>query len=129
MFLGLSALAWLTIAVIITMFVILFKTSLPPDVVFLSAITILFITGAVDEKSALGGFSSASVVTVAAMFIVVGGLYQTGVLKWVVNHVLGRPKSYAMAIIRLLFPAALLSSVVTDSVVTALFYQSCENLG
>jgi len=121
MFLGLSTLAWLTIAVIITMFVILFKTSLPPDVVFLSAITILFITGAVDEKSALGGFSSGSVVTVAAMFIVVGGLYQTGVLKWVVNHVLGRPKSYTMAIIRLLFPAALLSSVVTDSVVTALF--------
>jgi len=121
MFLGLSYLAWLTIVVIIAMFVILFKTTLAPDVVFLGAITILFVTGAVDEKSALGGFSSASVVTVAAMFIVVGGLYQTGVLKWVVNHVLGRPKSYTMAIIRLLFPAALLSSVVTDSVVTALF--------
>jgi len=107
MFLGLSYLAWLTIVVIFVMFVILFKTTLAPDVVFLGAITILFVTGAVDEKSALGGFSSASVVTVAAMFIVVGGLYQTGVLKWVVDHVLGRPKSYTMAVIRLLFPAAL----------------------
>jgi len=52
---------------------------------------------------------------------VVAGLYWTGVLKWIVHHLLGRPKSYASAILRLVLPAAIMSSVMTDSTVTALF--------
>jgi len=113
--------AWVTILILAVMFVVLFKTTVPPDVVFLSAVTMMFITGAVDTTTALSGFSSASVVTVAALFVVIAGLYQTGVLKWVVAHVLGEPKSYVSALLRVIFPAALMSSVMTDSTVCALF--------
>lgn len=120
-FLGLNLAAWITLITVLAMFLSLIFTRLPEDVAFLSVIGILLLTGVIDTKEALGGFSSPSVVVIGVLYIVVAGLTRTGVLQWVVRYLLGTPESYNSAIVRMMVPVALLSSVLSNTTVVALF--------
>jgi di/tricarboxylate transporter len=120
-FLGLNLAAWITIVTVLAMFLLLTFTHLPEDLAFLGVIAVFYITGILDEKEALSGFSSNSVVMVGVLFAVVAGLVHTGVLQWMVKHLLGIPKSYKGAIVRLMLPVAALSSVLSNTTVVALF--------
>ncbi len=120
-FLGFNLYAWITIVTVLTMFTVLLFTKLRADLVFLGAIAILFVTGVLDAKEAFSGFSSTSVVIIGVLFVVVAGLTHTGVLQWIVKHLLGQPKSYSKAVIRLMLPVAALSSFLSNTTVVALF--------
>ena len=120
-FLGFSLHAWITIVTVLTMFTVLLFTKLRSDLVFLGAIGILFVTGVLDAKEAFSGFSSGSVVVIGVLFVVVAGLTHTGVLQWIVKNLLGRPKSYKGAVVRLMLPVAALSSFLSNTTVVALF--------
>jgi di/tricarboxylate transporter len=120
-FLGFSLYAWITIATVLAMFTVMLFTKLRADVVFLGGIGILFVTGVLDAKEAFSGFSSTSVVVIGVLFVVVSGLTHTGVLQWIVKHLLGQPKSYAKAVVRLMLPVAGLSSFLSNTTVVALF--------
>ena len=119
--LGLSLAAWITIVAVLAMFLTLLFTNLREDVAFLGVIAVLLLTGVLDTKEALAGFSSSSVVVIGVLFVVVAGLVQTGVLQWIVRYLLGSPKSYAAAITRLMVPVAFLSSFLSNTTVVALF--------
>ena len=119
--LGFNIYAWITIATILIMFSVLLFTKLRADLVFLGAISILFVTGVLDAKQAFSGFSSTSVVITGVLFVVVAGLTYTGVLQWIAKHLLGQPNSYSKAIIRLMLPVAALSSFLSNTTVVALF--------
>ncbi|MBO7720822.1 MAG: hypothetical protein J6T01_00280 [Kiritimatiellae bacterium] len=121
MILGLSFAAWLTIAVVLAIFGTLIFTKLPADAVFLGCIAILFTSGVLDTKEALAGFSNTSLVMVGALFIVVEGLVRTGVLHWMMRHLLGTPSTWSLAIVRLMLPVAALSSFLSNTTVVALF--------
>ena len=121
MFLGFSIHAWITIITVLTMFTVLLFTKLRSDLVFLGAIGILFVTGVLDAKEAFSGFSSGSVVVIGVLFVVVAGLTHTGVLQWIVKNLLGHPKSYKGAVVRLMLPVAALSSFLSNTTVVALF--------
>ena len=120
-FLGLNLAAWITILTILAMFLSLIFTKLPEDVVFLSVMAILLLTGVLDTDEALGGFSSDSVVVIGVLYVVIAGLVRTGVLQWIVRNLLGIPKSYNAAIVRLMLPVAVLSSMLSNTTVVALF--------
>ena len=120
-FLGFNLYAWITIATVLSMFTVLLFTKLRADLVFLSAISVLFVTGVLNAKEAFSGFSSTSVVIIGVLFVVVAGLTHTGVLQWIVKHLLGQPKSYSKAVIRLMLPVAALSSFLSNTTVVALF--------
>lgn len=119
--LGLTWQAWFTIALFIVMFTLLTKSKLPTEVVFMGVLAMLVITGCLNPKDALSGFSSQSVVVVGILFIVVAGMEQSGVLQWIVSHVMGIPKTFAGAITRLMLPVAFLSSFMNNATVVALF--------
>ena len=121
MFLGFGAYAWITIITVFAMFTVLLFTKLRSDVVFLCAVGILYVTGVLDAKEALSGISQASVAVVGVLFVVIAGLMHTGVLQWIVKHLLGTPKSYAKAVARLMLPVAALSSFLSNTTVVALF--------
>ena len=121
MFLGFGVDAWITIITVLGMFSLLLFTKLRSDLVFLSAIGILYITGVLDAKEAFSGFSGTSVITVGVLFVVVAGLTHTGVLQWIVRHLLGTPGNYSKAVIRLMLPVAVLSSFLSNTTVVALF--------
>ena len=120
-FLGFNLHAWITIVTVLSMFSILLLTKLRTDLVFLGAIAVLFVTGVLDAKEAFSGFSSTSVVVIGVLFIVVSGLTYTGVLQWIVKHLLGQPDSYSKAIVRLMLPVAALSSFLSNTTVVTLF--------
>ena len=120
-FLGFNLYAWITIVTVLTMFTVMLTTKLRADLVFLAAIAILFVTGVLDAKEAFSGFSSGSVVVIGVLFVVVAGLTHTGVLQWIVKNLLGQPKSYGKAVIRLMLPVAALSSFLSNTTVVALF--------
>ncbi len=120
-FWGFNLYAWITIVTVLSMFTVLLFTKLRADLVFLGAIAILFVTGVLDAKEAFSGFSSTSVVIIGVLFVVVAGLTHTGVLQWIVKHLLGQPKTYSKAVIRLMLPVAALSSFLSNTTVVALF--------
>ena len=120
-FWGFNLHAWITIATVLTMFTILLFTKLRADLMFMGAVGILFVTGVLDAKEAFSGFSSGSVVVIGVLFVVVAGLTYTGVLQWIVKHLLGQPKSYGKAVVRLMLPVAGLSSFLSNTTVVALF--------
>ena len=118
---GFNLYAWITIVTVLTMFTVLLFTKLRADLVFLGAIAILFVTGVLNAKEAFSGFSSTSVVIIGVLFVVVAGLTYTGVLQWIVKHLLGQPQSYSKAVVRLMLPVAALSSFLSNTTVVALF--------
>ena len=120
-FLGFNLYAWITIVTVLAMFSVMLFTKLRADLVFLGAISILFVTDVLDAKEAFSGFSSTSVVIIGVLFVVVAGLTHTGVLQWIVKHLLGQPDSYSKAVVRLMLPVAALSSFLSNTTVVALF--------
>jgi len=121
LFLGFNLYAWITIVTVLGMFTTLLCTKLRTDLVFLAAIGVLFVTGVLDAKDAFSGFSSTSVIVIGVLFVVVAGLTHTGVLQWIVRHLLGQPNSYSKAVIRLMLPVAGLSSFLSNTTVVAMF--------
>lgn len=120
-FMGLSLPAWITLATVFTMFSLLLFTKLEADIVFVGGMTALLVTGTLPTAKVLSGFSSPSVVVIGVLFVVVAGMVHTGVLQWIVRHVLGTPKRYSGAVVRLMLPVAALSSVLSNTTVVALF--------
>ena len=118
---GFNLHAWITIATVITMFTVMLMTKLRADMVFLTAMGVLFVTGVLDAKEAFSGFSSTSVIVIGVLFVVVAGLTYTGVIQWIVKHLLGQPDSYTKAVVRLMLPVAALSSFLSNTTVVALF--------
>ena len=74
-FCGLNLGAWVTIVTVLSMFATLLLTKLREDIAFLGVIAILLLTGVLDTKEALSGFSSGSVVVIGVLFAVLAGAY------------------------------------------------------
>ena len=121
MFLGLGLDAWITTVTLVAVMGALLFTRLRSDVIFLSAIGILFVTGVLDTTEAFSGLVSSTVIIVGVMFVIVTELSCTGVLHWMTKHVLRQPKGETHALLRLMLPVALLSSCVNNTSVVALF--------
>ena len=120
-FWGFNLYAWITIVTVLAMFTTLLFTKLRADVVFLAAVGILYVTGVLPANKAFSGFSATSVVVIGVLFGVVAGLKYTGVLQWIVRHLLGQPETYSKAIMRLMLPVAGLSAFLSNTTVVAMF--------
>ena len=120
-FWGFNLHAWITIVTVLGLFTLLLFTRIRSDLAFLGAVGVLYVTGVLDASEAFSGFSSTSVVIVGVLFVVVAGLTHTGVLQWIVKHLLGEPKTYTKAVLRLMLPVAGLSSLLNNTTIVALF--------
>jgi di/tricarboxylate transporter len=116
-----SIYAWITIVTVLVTFGILLFTRLRSDLVFLCVVGVLFVTGVLNANEALSGFSSTTVAVVGVMFVVVAGLTYTGVLHWIIKNMLGRPKDYTRALLRLMIPVAVLSPFLNTATVVTMF--------
>ena len=118
---SLSWQGWLAIAVTIAAFLGNALTALPAEIVFLGAAAVLFLSGVLDEKAALSGFSNSGMITVGVLYMVVTGLQQTGALQWVSQQVLGMPKTPSRALVRLMLPVMAASAFLNNTPVVAMF--------
>ena len=123
---GFSIYAWITMLTVVSIFVLMARSRIPAEVTFLGALTVLLVTGVVTEEEGMAGFGSEPVVIHAAFFVIIAGLMQSGVLYWLTKHVLGEPKNYRYALIRLMLPISLLAALLNSVNVVALFIDAVK---
>jgi di/tricarboxylate transporter len=83
-------------------------------------VTVLLLLNILTPEEALVGMSNSGMVTVAVLFIVAEALAETGVVSWISQNILGRPKSVRLAQLRLMSPVAMLSSILNNTPVVAM---------
>ena len=110
-----------TLGVVVAVLVLLTSTRFDTDVVLVGAMILLTLLGILKPDQALQGFASTGVMTIAALYIVVAGLRETGAMAWISRWVLGRPRSLAVAQGKLMFVTSALSAVINNTPVVALF--------
>jgi di/tricarboxylate transporter len=121
MFLGFGLDAWITIVTLVLVIFALVRTRLRADLVFLSAVGVLFVTGVLNAGEAFAGFTSTPVLVIGVMCVVVAGLSSTGVIQRISKYVLGKPKGEFQTFVRLMLPVAVLSSFIVNSTVVMIF--------
>ncbi len=112
--------AWLAVAVVLGCFAGLAWGRLQPYLVLLAGLTALLLAGVLDAGRAFAGFGNPGVVTIGALFVVVAGLRQTGVLARLASGVLGRPADEGRARLRLLAPVLGSSAFLNNTPVVAM---------
>lgn len=112
---------WLVICVVGGTFFTLALSRLPSDFVFLGGLGILLLSGVLTPAEAFSGFASEGLITVGLLYIVVSGVKETGGLSWISNNVLGQPRSYVSAKLRLMLPVSTLSAFLNNTPIVALF--------
>jgi di/tricarboxylate transporter len=112
--------ALLTLTTIVVCFSMLIFSRLAADGVLLSGVVFLMLFGVLSVDDALAGLSNEGVATVAILYVVAYALSATGVVSWMSQSVLGRPKTIRAAQLRLMLPVALFSSVLNNTPVVAM---------
>ncbi len=110
---------WLSLSLTVGALLALIFTRVGPHVVMMTVLTALSASGVLTAAEALGGFSNAGLITVAAMFVVAAGIHHSGGIDILVNGVLGRPKTVRGAIGRIVLPIAFLSGFLNNTPVVA----------
>jgi di/tricarboxylate transporter len=113
--------AWLAVGVVVAVVGVLSATRLPPDLVLVGGAVVLTLLGVMSPQDALVGLTNQGMVTVGLLFVVAAGVRETGLMTELVPRVLGRPRSTSTAQIRLMAPVALLSAILNNTPVVAIF--------
>jgi di/tricarboxylate transporter len=103
--------------------VFLFVTEkLPIDLVALSAMGVLLLTGILTPREALSGFSDDATITIAAMFILSAGLFRTGVVNYLGRSVIKFfHRNFWVAMILLMLLVGVISGFINNTPVVAIF--------
>lgn len=118
--------AWFTLGVVVLCLALLASNRIAPDVVMMAGLTLLFLAGALTPQQALAGLTNEGMATVAVLYIVVSGLTETGAIGWIVQSVLGRPRTTAHAQIKLMAPVAAMSGFLNNTPVVAIFIPAIQ---
>ena len=112
---------WMTLGVVGLLLVALLRNLAPTDILFVAATSLFAATGIISAEEAFSGFSNSGVLTVAFLFVVVGGLRETGVLDQVGHHVLGNAKTQGNALLRLSTVVMPMSAFLNNTPIVAMF--------
>jgi len=112
--------AWIAVAVVTGVFVFLAIGRHPPHQILLAGLAVLVVSGVLDPAAAFAGFGNTGLITVGVLFVVAGGLRQTGALAYVLQSALGRPKSATRAQARLVPPVVVGSAFLNNTPVVAM---------
>ncbi|MCB9620761.1 MAG: SLC13 family permease [Sandaracinus sp.] len=111
--------AWFTAGVVLAVLAGLAINAVSTEVVVLSGLVVLLVTGVLEPAQAFAGFSNPGLVTIAALFVVAAALDHTGVTARVSRAVLGERGTPARALPRLVFPVAALSGFLNNTPLVA----------
>ena len=73
---------WIAVAVTVTVFVILqVRRGVPTDLLFLTALLVVTLTGVISPQEALAGFANPAPIAIAGLLIVAAGLRSSA--RWI----------------------------------------------
>jgi len=113
--------AVVTAVIVGSMIVGLVQERLSPDILVFGALVLLMLAGVVDQKDALRGFASPTVVTVAALFVVAGAMRRTGALHQISGFVMGGARRERQALLRLTAVTSVSSAFLNNTPIVAMF--------
>ena len=111
--------AWLTVIILISVFLLLMK-GYAADLTLFLAVLVLMLLGILEPGEAVSGFSNTGMLTIAMLFIVASAMTRTGGLIPLVDKLFGRPKNSTNAQFRVMLPVAMFSSVLNNTAVVAM---------
>ncbi len=113
--------------ILISSLLLLASNRFPADTVLLGALCLLLVTNILTPAETLAGLSNPGIATIAALYVVVSGLRETGAIAWLSRLLLGKPKSVVLAQIRLLISAASISILINNTPVVAMFTSAVQD--
>jgi di/tricarboxylate transporter len=120
--------AYLTLALLLVLFVLLVKTKIPAPAIFVGALTAAITLKLAPTQELLKGFSNQGMLTVAVLFMVAAGMYATGAITMIMDKLIGRPKSIAGAQVKILPPIALGSAFLNNTPLVAMMIPVIRDL-
>ena len=109
------------VCVLITTLVALILDWATPEKVFIGAVIVLVVSRVLEPHQALQGFANVGVATIAALYVVVAALRETGATQLLGKYLVGSPKTSRKALVRVLPVATALSAFVNNTPVVAMF--------
>lgn len=122
--------AWDAILTLISLGAVLgtlVMTRVSPDLVLMSALAFLLVTGILEPVQALAGFGNPGVITIATLYVVAAGLKETGAVQWIARRMLGHPKTGRGAQLRMIAPTGILSGFMNNTAVVAMFIPAIQD--
>lgn len=119
---------WATLVLLILTFVLLGRTRLHPAVVLLGALIAAGLLQLAPLPQLLAGFSNESVIIVAAMFVVAGGLWRTGAVTLLAGRLFGIPSNERGALLRTLPPVVGASAFLNNTPIVAMMLPALVEL-
>lgn len=101
--------------------------SVSADLVLMSALSFLLVTGVIGPADALAGFGNPGVITIATLYVVAAGLKETGAIQWIARLLLGHPGTERGAQLRMIAPTGLLSGFMNNTAVVAMFIPAIQD--
>lgn len=108
--------AWIVLAILAAAIVLFITEWLRVDVVALGVVGLLMLSGILTVEEALAGFSNSAVLTITALFLVGGGIMQTGVADLLGRRILAVAGTSEVRLVVVLMTAvALLSGFMSST--------------
>lgn len=118
--------AYLTLAIVMAVLIALIVSNIATDVILMSALAALVITGVLTPLEGLAGFSNPGVITIATLYIVAAGLKETGAIQWIAGRLLGQPNGVRQGLAKVVMPTSVMSAFMNNTAVVAMFIPSIQ---
>lgn len=112
--------AWITLALTAAMVWAMVRNLASPDMILLAGLTCLLALGILTPREAFVGFSNTGMLTIAVLFVVSAGVQETGGLDFIIDRILGQPRSLATAQLRMMLPVSAISAFLNNTPVVAM---------
>lgn len=119
--------AFLTITVVLSVLLALVVSKIATDVILMSALSVLVISGVLTPLEGLAGFSNPGVMTIAVLYVVAAGLKETGAIQWIASRLLGQPRDLRLAMLKVILPSSVMSAFMNNTAVVAMFIPSIQD--
>jgi di/tricarboxylate transporter len=121
---------WIAFGILVAAIILFVTEWLRVDVVAIAVMVALMLTGLLTAQEAIAGFSNPAVLTIAALFIVGGGVMQTGLAAAIGERILKIAGSHPGRLTVVIMTAvALLSAVMSDTGTVAVLLPAIISLG
>lgn len=119
--------AFLTLATVFLVVLALIASKIAADIILMTALSFLVISGILTPLEGLVGFSNPGVMTIAVLYVVASGLKETGAIQWIAARLLGQPKGMRHAMLKVVLPASFMSAFMNNTAVVAMFIPSIQD--
>jgi len=113
--------ATITILILVSFLMVAVSGRLAVDFALVLCMTALLVSGVLTPNEAFQGFANPALFIIACFYVVSAAIKESGALHWWIMRWLGQRKPVSRAIPRIMWPVALISSVISNTPVVAIF--------